>query len=156
MPWRALPRACLNPVDTSMGCMGVHIFFVLASWYAILLRLQWYVAIIIGYYTNLTKSIKIDPWLLLYPPQVEHLWFWQKQPVTQQLSSVYATLMRPHKVKTAVCGSSIFICWMTGTLVPWPGVHFYWPVQVGIISSDYCHTSPYLTLGYSVTIPLLP
>ena len=29
----------------------------------------------------------------------------------------YATLTRPNKAETAVCGSSIFVCWMTGEAI---------------------------------------
>ena len=42
-----------------------------------------------------------------------------------------------------------------GLLPPWPWINFIDLVMVGVISSDYCHSSFSLTLDYSVLIPHL-
>ena len=40
----------------------------------------------------------------------------------------YATLTRPSKAETAVCVSSIFVCWITGEAITgwWLTICFYW------------------------------
>ena len=60
----------------------------------------------------------------------------------------YATLMSPNKDETAVCGSWTFVCLITnwlpqiGLCVPPAMNQIYWPSQVAVTSSDYCHLSP--------------
>ena len=71
----------------------------------------------------LARAIQIDLltmtanfYLLLLKPQVFYLGWIQKQPVVQQLPSVRHTDMA-HKAEIAVCGSSIFVCQMTGEAI---------------------------------------
>ena len=93
---------------------------------------------------NLTRSIHIDSWSggpksylwqpvitspviqqtkmkttspqTTFKPQVFYLGWIQRQPVIRQLPSVCHT-DKAHKAETAVCGSSIFICWKTGEAI---------------------------------------
>ena len=91
----------------------------------------------------------LDDWLLLYPPQVEHLWCQQKL-----VSVIHMTGW-----DCALYGKECTVMLMTDNLYllrsPWPGINVYWPGQVGVLSNDYCHTSPYPHIGLALQCNIL-
>ena len=93
----------------------------------------------------------LDDWLLLYPPQVEHLWFQQKlvEASSHTREGLCALWHRAY--------SHAYDWWplpvSVGLRSPWPWINFNWPGQVGVSSNDYCHTSPYPHTGLQCNKP---
>ena len=115
----------------------------------------------------------LNDWLLLYPPQVKHLWFQQKAdkgrlyvqlPARLKCGRECATLVSPNKGETAVCGFSIYVGWLRGkrslVLQPcWDNNTGVYSRLVGVKSSDYHSISPLQAsplCSPAITYTLLP